>query len=162
MHDKIISNTTPIIALLGVGKLSILKDLYGQILVPDTVVDEIERGNNKFFYEDIRQIYWIKIKTISRLEIYNSLLDNLDKGEAAVITLAQEYNADLLLIDEKIARHKASQLGFTCVGTLGLLLKAKEKGLIPNLKPLIAQMRSNGIWLADSLIQQILHQANEN
>ena len=59
---KVVSNTTPIIALLKIGKLSILKDLYGEISIPNEVFNEIEAGKNKDFYADLSKIEWIKIE----------------------------------------------------------------------------------------------------
>jgi hypothetical protein len=105
---------------------------------------------------------WIKIQEVKDKTLFDYLLNDLDECEAAVIALAQELVADLLIIDEKLARKYAQLKGFTCVGTLSILLKAKEKGLIAHLKPLLAQMQTNGIWLAETLIAQILTQANEN
>lgn len=162
MPEIVISNTTPIVTLLGIGKLEVLKDLYGEIIVPEMVAKEIEQGKGKLFYTDLKKIDWIKIQAIQDKALYQYLLDDLDEGEAAVIALAQELNAKVLLIDEKLARQQAQLQGFTCIGTLGLLLKAKEKGIIATLKPLLMQMQANGIWLAEALIKQILDKANEN
>jgi hypothetical protein len=88
-------------------------------------------------------------------------MHDLDKGEAAVIALAEEMQATKLLIDEKIGRSYAKLRGFTCVGTLGILIKAKQKGLISEVKPLLKEMQKNGIWLHENLVQQILSLANE-
>ncbi|MFT4202855.1 MAG: hypothetical protein QM610_02980 [Chitinophagaceae bacterium] len=61
---KIVSNTTPVISLLKIGKLHLLKDFYGEILVPQEVFNEIEAGQNKEFYTDLSKIEWIKIEKI--------------------------------------------------------------------------------------------------
>ena len=162
MPNIVISNTTPIITLLGIERLELLKDLYTEIMIPTAVAKEIEAGKDKNAYIDLKQLDWIKIQEVKDKTLFDYLLNDLDEGEAAVIALAQELVADLLIIDEKLARKYAQLKGFTCVGTLSILLKAKEKGLIAHLKPLLAQMQTNGIWLAETLIAQILTQANEN
>ncbi len=145
MPNRVISNTTPIITLLGIGKLEILKDLYTQIIIPEAVAEEIELGKDKEAYIDLKNLDWIKIQALKDKTVFDYLLNDLDEGEAEVIALAQELEADLLIIDEKLARKFAQLKGFPCVGTLGLLLKAKEKGLITQLKPLLTQMQENRI-----------------
>ena len=62
---KVVSNTTPIISLLKIGKLNIFKDLYGEIFIPQEVFNEIEAGKNKEFYTDLSKIKWIKIERIN-------------------------------------------------------------------------------------------------
>lgn len=62
---KVVSNTTPIISLLKIGKLKIFKDLYGEIFIPQEVFNEIEAGNHKEFYTDLSKIDWIKIEKIN-------------------------------------------------------------------------------------------------
>ena len=89
------------------------------------------------------------------------LLTDLDRGEAEVIALAQELNADLVIIDERLARRHAKRLGLNLTGTLGVLLKAKRQGLLPAIKPLIDQLRHGGIWLSDALVAEALKLAEE-
>jgi predicted nucleic acid-binding protein len=161
MPEVVISNTTPIITLLGIGKIGVLKDLYGEVIIPEAVAREIEQGKDKVSYIDLKTLDWIKIRPLQNRTLYQYLLNELDEGEAEVIALAQELSARLLIIDERLARHKAGLNNFVCVGTLGLLLKAKEKGLITAIEPLLMQMQANGIWLAESLIEQVLRQAGE-
>lgn len=77
------------------------------------------------------------------------LLADLDRGEAEVIALAQELYADLVIIDERLARRHAKRLGLKVTGTLGVLLRAKTLGLVPAVRPLIEQLRQSGIRLGD-------------
>jgi len=76
---KVISNTTPIISLLKIGKLPILKNLYGEIFIPQEVFNEIEAGKNKEFYTDLSKIEWIKVEKINNEKSLSYFLD-LDKG----------------------------------------------------------------------------------
>jgi predicted nucleic acid-binding protein len=89
------------------------------------------------------------------------LLSDLDRGEAEVIALAQELNADLVIVDERLARRHARRLGLTLTGTLGVLLKAKERRLVPAVGPLISQLRQDGIRLDDALVAEALDLAGE-
>ncbi len=90
------------------------------------------------------------------------LLSDLDRGEAEVIALAQELKADLVILDERLARRHARRLGLTLTGTLGVLLKAKERGLVPAVGPLIDQLRQGGIRLGDALVAETLRLAGES
>ena len=96
---KVISNTTPILSLLKINKLNILKELYGEIIVPNAVFLEIEEGKNKPYYTDLKSISWINILNIQDSKSLDKFED-LDAGEAEVIILANEINADLIIIDE--------------------------------------------------------------
>jgi len=157
---KVISNTTPIITLLSISKLEILKDIYGEIIIPEAVYFEIESGKNKSFYSDISKFDWINILAIKDTEPLKYLND-LDKGEADVIVLANELKADLVIIDERVGREYAKHFNLNLTGTVGILLKAKELGIIGELKPLLCLMTKNGIWLHKKLIDKILATANE-
>lgn len=157
---KIISNTTPIITLLSVSSLDLLKDIYGEIILPKGVFEEIEEGKNKQFYEDLTKFNWIKIVDISDKEPIKYLQD-LDKGKAEVIVLANEINADLVIIDENIGRNYAKYFDLKLTGTIGVLLKAVKLGLVKEIKPLLVQMQENGIWLNNKLISNILKIADE-
>ena len=122
---KIISNTTPIISLLKIGKLNLLKELYGKIIIPFAVYQEIEEGIDKPYYHDLTEIDWIEIVKINNPKSREYFLD-LDKGEAEVLILSKEQNADLVIIDEIMRRRYAKQLELSLTGTIGVLLKRKE------------------------------------
>lgn len=80
------------------------------------------------------------------------LLSDLDRGEAEVLALAQEMDADLVIIDERLARRHAKRLGLALTGVLGVLLKAKERGLIPAIGPWVDRLRQGGIHLGDEIV----------
>ena len=157
---KIISNTTPILSLLKINKLSLLKNLYGQIIVPFAVYQEIENGRDKPYYQDLLLINWIEIKKIKNQKSREYIFD-LDDGEAEVLILANEINADLVLLDEIMGRRFSKQLKISFTGTIGVLLKAKEKGYIPSVKVLLEELITKGIWLNPKLITKALQLANE-
>lgn len=157
---KIVSNTTPIISLLKIGKLQILKDLYGRISIPQEVYNEVEAGKSKKFYADLSKIEWIEIEEIQNVKSFSYFLD-LDKGEAAAIILATEAEADLIILDETLGRFHARHAGLKVTGTVGILIKAKKSGYITELKPLLLELRAKSVWLSDSFIEEILKLANE-
>ena len=157
---KIISNTTPIISLLKVDKLNLLKELYAKIIVPKAVYLEIENGKEKPYYHDLTQIDWIEIQEIGNPVSRDFFLD-LDEGEAEVLILAKELNADLVIMDEIMGRRYSKQLGFNLTGTIGILLKAKEEGLIESMKDLLTELTKKGTWLSPKLIKKTIELANE-
>jgi hypothetical protein len=162
MHRVVVSNTTPIITLLGVGQFDLLHRLYGQIIVPETVYLEIEAGKSKAFYADLRQFDWISIQQVRDTAKMAALSSRMDAGEAAALVLAEEVKADLVLLDEKVARKYALDNGLPHVGSFGILLKAKDLGLISHIKPYLEHAQKNGIRMSQHLIQQILTEAKEN
>jgi hypothetical protein len=157
---KVVSNTTPIISLLKIGKLELLQKLYGEILIPKEVFNEIESGKNKEFYTDLSKIKWIKIEKIKNEKSLIYFLD-LDKGEAEAIILATEKEADLIILDETLGRFHAKHAGMRITGTIGVLLKAKKMGFIVELKPLLFELRAKSVWLSDSFIENALRLAKE-
>jgi predicted nucleic acid-binding protein len=157
---KVISNTTPILSLLKIGKLELLHTLYGQVVVPEAVYREVMAGNDKEYFADLRDFAWLTVETIGSVTARQLLFD-LDDGEAETIVLAQEQAADLVIIDEKSGRRYAEQLGLTLTGTVGVLLKAKERGLIDEVAPLLYELQKRQSWMSDSLIQTALELAGE-
>lgn len=157
---RIISNTTPILSLLKIDKLDLLKELYGKVIVPLAVYQEIEKGKEKPYYKDLTSLDWIEIRNIKNSNSREYLID-LDDGEAEVLILAKETNADLVILDEIMGRRYAKQLEINLTGTIGILLKAKEKGLIGSIKNLMTELENKGTWLNPKLISKVLKIANE-
>ncbi|PIE79086.1 MAG: DUF3368 domain-containing protein [Candidatus Delongbacteria bacterium] len=157
---KVISNTTPILSLFKIDKLGILKELYDRVIIPFAVYEEIEQGKEKPYYQDLRKLDWIDIKSIKNEKSRLYFLD-LDKGEAEVLILSGEENADLVIIDELLGRRYAKQMNINLTGTIGILLKAKSKGIIPSVKELLFELREKGSWINPKLIMKILKLAGE-
>jgi len=157
---KVITNTTPIISLLKINKLNLLKDLYGKILIPKAVYEEIEKGNRKEYYQNISKLGWIEIQSIANKDSVLYFFD-LDAGEAEVLILAHELNADLVIIDELAGRRYAKKLNLCLTGTIGILLKAKERNLILSVKDLLVELMEKGTWFHPTLVAKILTLANE-
>ncbi len=109
---------------------------------------------------DLQEASWLRtvsLKDPSRAD----LLVDLDRGEAEVIALAQELSADLVIIDERLARRHARRLGLTLTGTLGVLLRAEQLGYVKSVAPLIDRLRQDGIRLSDAVVAEVLALADE-
>lgn len=129
----IVSDTTPLISLLKINRLNLLEKLYGSVFIPKAVFDELT-SNKKFHTEAdlISAANFIECKEISDTTALKILrrITLLDLGESEAIILAQELNADVLLMDEAKGRRVAEQLGIKISGTLGILIDSFESGLL--------------------------------
>ncbi|MDR1176070.1 MAG: DUF3368 domain-containing protein [Treponema sp.] len=140
--------------------MDILKALYKTILVPQAVYQEIEAGKDRSFYTDLGKLDWITIKHIKSPHERMYLFD-LDDGEAETLILAQEQNADLVIIDEKCGRRYAGQLGIPVTGTIGILLKAKKQGIITGIAPLLQELIDKQSWIGAELVKKAIELAGE-
>jgi len=138
----------------------LLEKIYGKIIVPFAVYNEIENGIHKPYYQDLKLIDWIEILEINNPNSKDYFID-LDEGEAEVLILSKEQNADLVIMDEIMGRRYAKQLGFNLTGTIGILLKAKEDGFIKSIKESLTELVEKGSWLNPKLISKALKLAEE-
>ncbi|PSR52939.1 DUF3368 domain-containing protein [Adhaeribacter arboris] len=143
MQAIIISDTSCLILLDKIGKLSLLQKLYGKIITTQIVADEF--GSNLPDYITIQNPQDINTQLV--------LGAALDKGEASALALALEQPNCLLIIDESRGRKMANQLGLTITGTLGILAQAKLNGYVSLLKPLLDQVKQTDFRLSDRLIK---------
>ena len=151
------TNTTPLITLAGVGLLDLLPLLYGKVWAPRIVLDEYQaKAPPSEPY--LAQASWL---TVVDAVIIDPTLPLLDVGEAAVLSLAQTLGARLILLDERKARRIATRLGLQVAGTLAVLLRAKQQGLIAAIRPYITQMQSQGRRFHPDLIAHLLDEAGE-
>ncbi|MCK4761207.1 MAG: DUF3368 domain-containing protein [Candidatus Aminicenantes bacterium] len=151
---KVVADTTPLILLSKISKFDILKSVYGEIIISRGVFEEYERGKQKKYYIDISHFDWIKIVDITNRKPLEFIVD-LDKGEAESIVLAEEIKAERLIIDEIRGRNFAKSKGLGITGTIGVLLKAKERGFLQEVLPLVFELKEKGMWIDDALIEYV-------
>ncbi len=157
---KVVSNTTPILSFIKLNRLDILRTIYKEITIPEAVYKELEEGRHKY-YLNISKENWIKISKVSNKNLVEKFEEILDAGEAEAITLALELKANLLLMDEKLGRRIAEEQGLKISGTIGILLKAKEEGIISEVKPLIYELIKKGNYYKKSFLEIVLKIAKE-
>jgi len=95
-------------------------------------------------------------------ELFQALSADLDSGEAAALCLAIERKASLVLSDDREARLAAVRLDLPVIGTVGILLEARRRDLVPALAPVLMDLRAKGVWLSRSLIDAVLAEAGES
>ncbi len=160
---KVVSNAGPLITLSKIGKLNLLKYLYGTIVIPNAVRYEVVvQGKGAIGSEEIANSVWINVQTVTNKLAVDLLQERLDLGESEAIVLTLESKADLLLMDESRGRRISEGRGINLIGTLGLLAIAKKHGLITKLKPLLDQLISVGFYMNSDLYQAMLSQVDES
>lgn len=158
---RAVINTSPWISLAICGQTETLPKLYQQVFMPPTVRKEILAGGKSLAgVQELRnaaRINTVDIQDPSKVV----LLHELDQGEAEVILLVQEQKIHEVIIDEKVARMEARVLGLEVTGTLGLLLRMKKYGLVPQIRPLIEKLLKGGIYIHKDIIDGIIDEAKE-
>ena len=159
---KVVVNSTPIISLSIIGELELLKMLYDEVYIPNAVFREISvdgesRAGSKF----LENYNFIKVVSITNDETRRFFSASLHDGEVETMILAKEIEADLAIIDDYTARKYANYFGITITGTIGVLIKAKERGYIKKVKPLIDMLINNGIYIGQRLYKDILRITGE-
>jgi predicted nucleic acid-binding protein len=158
---EIVCNSTPLIHLSRIGHLWILEKLFGRLTIPTEVYNEIVlKGEAKPGSRDVVEAAWISIREVKNVYAVQELNSVLHLGESEAIVLAEEIEADLIILDDNRARKVAAMRGLSVVGTLALLRQAMEKELIPALKPLFDDLRSMGFYMGKEY-DEILKDAGE-
>jgi predicted nucleic acid-binding protein len=160
---KVVSNTTPLIGLASIGRFNLLHEFFGEIFIAQAVFDEAvtqghEKGGAKY---DISSAKWIQVLEVKDRLAIEILLEEMDLGESETIVLAREINADWVLMDEKRGRRMLDQLKIPKIGTVGILLKAKQSGFLKSLRPELEKLQSLGFTLNQIVVDKVLRDAGE-
>jgi len=159
----VISDTSPVSNLIIIGRLEILKGVFEEIVIPPSVESEIERLSDFSISLNLyHESDWIRKEKPKNEEEVKKLMSEIDEGESEAIVLAIEMGADYLLIDERIGTNKAREKGLETIGLLGVLIKAKEKGIIEKVEPILDElMNKAGFWIGEKLKERVLKEVNE-
>jgi uncharacterized protein len=159
----VVSDASPLIALAAVQKLDLLRTLYGEILIPAAVYDEVAAIRPTAPGADaVRNSPWIHVREAEDRNLIQALSLEIDSGEAEAIALAIEADADLLLMDERRGRLAAARLGRRVVGVLGVVVEAKVAGVVPAVRPILdALAREAGFRISAALRERVLAAAGE-
>lgn len=151
----VVSDTSPLTALLTVGQAGILPRLFTEVIIPKAVETELLRTHPAL--PD-----WLQVRLLSdpaKAELY---AESVDRGEAEAIALAEALHADHLLIDERKGRRLAQRRGVPVVGLLGVVLMARRAGFIPSARNLLNQLdQEAGVYWTDALKEAALKTIGE-
>lgn len=149
----VIADAGPIFSLSLINKLELLDELFNDIKIPQAVWLEIVFDPTKADYHKLFSYFKDKVNKISGI---NDLTFVMDYGESESIILYKELKADFLLIDDKKARKIAESLDINCIGLIGMLSIAKDKGLISHLRPIFETFLQNKRYYSIDLLNAVL------
>jgi predicted nucleic acid-binding protein len=159
----VVSNTSPILNLALIDKLSLIQEQFKTVTIPKGVLGELRvgenlPGSNKFL--DALDAKWLQVEELQDRAMLRILRRELDAGEAEAIALALETKTQWVLLDESEARRIAKDLGLKVTGVLGILLRAYRQKRIPSLRIEMERLREKaGFYIADHLFEDLLKQS---
>lgn len=154
----IIADTGPLISLGIIRGIDLIEKIFGEYYIANAVWEELQVYENPDF--DKTLLKEVK-KHVFKIKSKNHLSVIMDYGESESVILYEELNADYLLIDDNKARTIAESFDLNCIGTIGLLIKAKHKGFIKELRPVFETLLKNERYFAVKFINEILEQEGE-
>jgi predicted nucleic acid-binding protein len=145
-----VTNSTCLIGLERIQRLDILPQVFDPITIPPAVQSEVGISAP-----------WLTIQAPQNRGIVQSLQTQIDEGESEAIALAMELGDVFVILDDLSARRVAQQLHLKVIGTTGMLLRAKQQGIIPEIKPILDALTTANFRISAPLIQKALELANE-
>jgi len=164
----VISDSTPLIYLAKVNRFSFLQLLFGEIIIPQSVYNEIVIfGEGRAGSHEVTISDWVKVEQAQDQEAVRRLRkkhEQLSQTDAETIILSKERQADFLLADDIELRRVAEEdlIGIKVLHTGTLLIFVKQEGFIDDVKSILDEMRQKGLWITESVYQQILRGAGES
>lgn len=151
----VVSDTSVVTALIQIGRVQLLSDIFGSVIIPNAVAEELSVSH-------VALPPWIRSIRVRNEEAVISFRDELDAGESEAIALALELGADFLLMDERRGRAAAQRAGLTTIGILGVAIAAKRKGLLDRVSSVIVELREKAsFWISEDLEARVLNDAGE-
>jgi len=150
--SRVVSDTSSLIALHQIGQLSLLETIFGSVLIPPAVAREAP---------SIERPAWLLVCSLEKPLAPPIVGAGLGPGETEAISLALELRAERVILDDLPARVLAQRLGIPLIGTLGILLAAKRRGLVTAIREPIDTLRAGGFRVATDLYEQVLTKAGE-
>lgn len=156
MPERAVVNASPLIFLAKAGLIHFLQQAAPLVLIPAAVADEISRrGRDDITARTLASASWLTTVEAPAVPPLIQAWD-LGPGESAVLAYAQAHPGVVAIIDDGAGRRCAETLGVPLLGTLGLVMIAKKRGLIPAARPVIALLKQQGMFLSESTIDRAL------
>ena len=158
-----VCNTSPISNLIQIDALPLLGRLFTQITIPPEVAEELDAGTEALgVWRETPGAAEIEVVSVANTDLVKELSTTLHAGESAAIVLALQVAGSFLIIDEVDGRKAATRLGLRVVGTVGVLLRAKEQQLVERVEPYLQALRTKArFWLSDKLYNHAMVLAGE-
>ncbi|MDP2890213.1 MAG: DUF3368 domain-containing protein [Bacteroidota bacterium] len=154
----VIADTGALISLGIVGHIDLIEKVFGDFYIANAVWEELQVYENPEFEKNF--LFYLE-KRVVKIKSRNHLSVIMDYGESESVILYEELNADYLIIDDNKARMIAESLDVNCIGSIGLLIKAKQKGLVNDLKSIFEKWLENERYFSKRLLNKVLLQTGE-
>ena len=152
----IVSDSGPIIAFSRIGRLDILRCLFGQVLLPNAVYDELViRGKGRPGADEVMRSSWILRREVRNFDDIEEFPQRLHKGEREAIALAHGLGIPLI-IDERLGRQAAIDTGVVVIGSLTVLAEAHREGIVEDTAPLVRAVLESGYWISLEVVEAFL------
>jgi len=158
--EPVVLNNSPLISLWSLRRLDLLRDLFQEVLIPAAVEEEFLAKESSARRQALAEAPWIHSVELSDPRRALAYV-GLDRGEAAVLALAEECEARLVILDDLKARRYAERLRLPVSGTVGILLLAKVAGRIDSLASCLNHLKEAGLFLSSDLVRRALQLAGE-
>jgi predicted nucleic acid-binding protein len=156
-----VADSGPILSFARAERFDLLRRIVDALIIPDAVYDDIVvRGAGKPGAEEVVQASWIRRRSVQNRTLVDQFPAKLHLGEREALVLAQELGM-VLLIDEREARRAAEQHHIAYVGSLRVLEEAKQRGLLPAVKPVLDDLMAAGMFIDESLYHNFLRAQGE-
>lgn len=160
-EPPIVSDSGPLIALSGIGRLELLASLHGRVFVPPAVLREVtESGAGRRGAREVAGARWIEVRELVAPPDA-LLIQELGSGEAEAISLALRLGASVLLDERRGRRIAETVYRLRVRGTVGVLVAAKQRGILPALRPLLEELRRTGYFLSTAIVEQACRAVGE-
>ena len=159
---RVVCNTSPLILLAKIKRLALLPQLYAEVIIPASVLEEISVKPDRAT-EQIQEM--IQRQTLQHLTVTEEVLEgfpaDLGGGEREAIALAHEKGADLVVLDDQQGRHVARARGLGVTGTIGVLVEAWERKMIPSVRHELDHLIEAGMWMNEALYHRMFMEFGE-
>ncbi len=160
---KIVANSSILISLSSINRLSLLKEKFGTVYIPEAVWREVvDLGGGEVGSEEVKKAKWIKTAKVEDQNLVSALNESLDLGESEAIALSLQLRGDIILLDEKDARVIADKYHLKPMGSIGILIWAKRAKKIENLKSELDKLiNEGGFRVAPEIYNRVLLEVGE-
>lgn len=161
MPDPAVVNASPLILLAKAGRLELLRALGRDLIVPHTVVEELRaKGSDDPVLQSVENAAWLRVVSVPATQ-KSVVAWRLGAGESAVLSCALQYPDSLVVLDDREGRRCAASHGIAVIGTIGVVLLAKDEGAIPLAAPILDELIKAGMRVSDALLARALRLAGE-
>lgn len=161
MPGPAVVNASPLILLAKAGRLELLRTLGRDLIVPDAVAGELRaKGSDDPVVQSVQNADWLRVVSVPATQ-QSVVAWRLGAGESAVVTCALQYSDPVVVLDDREGRRCAASHGIAVIGTIGVVLLAKDEGAIPLVAPVLEELATAGMHVSDALLARALQLAGE-